>query len=688
MDDDDDNNSLMTKFSKKLVSKCIYVQILKITQTELLGMFMGAGGWNLTHVWLSDAIMAKNWPLIQELLELLLICPVDVERLKTNSCPKLIKGLSRESANESVRVLACKLVERWLRIVKGESANISAPVEVPQSTECAEQNTVVEPEPQEPIPEEPSEEVEAAKSVLEEEEEEVVLVKAEDPVTSEESGEDAVVAEAPAEQLPVYKITFRDGKQVIAKVNIADKVVKKPVADSEPETSPVEAQDHDKTESVVSESETPVTKPSDSPREVEEETITPKSKSSAVSVKSSPVVKSRKVSKSDSVSSDDGSTRSSKSSKRRSSKELPSPPKPDKKSKVKESLRLKQSAKEKNKDKFKVLRELSKDKNKEKAKEKEKLKRPSLDSANKPNHDTSFMNEKERASLAKLIPASISKLGKIPKKVRPPEETIKKSEDPPKKQEEERREKRLPVPPPPKEPKKQASISIEVRRPDVGRPKTVKVFKSKMRSTGLEEEVKPPPSRAALKKVPPPLLPPLVKPTSSLKRASPVRDTTYTPPEKKLKAAEINPEDVRKEKVGGVKLIPARPKRTTAACRAPFDPRACLSDIYFNLTNLVCSHIVLLPATSVVLVQAMLHEFDSETHKHVWMVGITSQDCCAAAFKRTLPLPGFWKMLICAHHDESNELREREIIRFVGRMVIKGSNLAKGREPLIQSEQL
>ncbi|CAG2064011.1 unnamed protein product [Timema podura] len=60
-------------------------------------MFMGAGGWNLTHVWLSDAIMAKNWPLIQELLELLLICPVDVERLKTNSCPKLIKGLSRES---------------------------------------------------------------------------------------------------------------------------------------------------------------------------------------------------------------------------------------------------------------------------------------------------------------------------------------------------------------------------------------------------------------------------------------------------------------------------------------------------------------------------------------------------------------------------------------------------------------
>lgn len=63
--------------------------------------FMAAGGWNLTHTWLSDAIVAKNWPLIQELLELLLMCPVDVERLKTNNCPKLIKGLSKESTNES-----------------------------------------------------------------------------------------------------------------------------------------------------------------------------------------------------------------------------------------------------------------------------------------------------------------------------------------------------------------------------------------------------------------------------------------------------------------------------------------------------------------------------------------------------------------------------------------------------------
>lgn len=90
----------MAKYSKKLVSKCIYIQILKCTETELLGQFMGAGGWALVHSWLTDGVMGKNWPLVQELLELLLLCPVDVPRLQSNSAPKLVKGLSREGGNE------------------------------------------------------------------------------------------------------------------------------------------------------------------------------------------------------------------------------------------------------------------------------------------------------------------------------------------------------------------------------------------------------------------------------------------------------------------------------------------------------------------------------------------------------------------------------------------------------------
>lgn len=110
--------NLMAKFSKKLVSKCIYIQILKCTETELLGQFMQTGGWSLVHMWLVDGIGSKNWPLIQELLELLLCCPVDVERLKINSTPRLVKSLSTDSAHESVRLLATKLVEQWLYIVK------------------------------------------------------------------------------------------------------------------------------------------------------------------------------------------------------------------------------------------------------------------------------------------------------------------------------------------------------------------------------------------------------------------------------------------------------------------------------------------------------------------------------------------------------------------------------------------
>lgn len=90
----------MAKYSKKLVSKCVYVQILKSTKTELLGDFMAVGGWSLVYTWLNDAIRAMNWPLVQEILELLLLSPVDVHRLKINSAPILVKGLCKDGGNE------------------------------------------------------------------------------------------------------------------------------------------------------------------------------------------------------------------------------------------------------------------------------------------------------------------------------------------------------------------------------------------------------------------------------------------------------------------------------------------------------------------------------------------------------------------------------------------------------------
>lgn len=100
--------------------------------------------------------------------------------------------------------------------------------------------------------------------------------------------------------------------------------------------------------------------------------------------------------------------------------------------------------------------------------------------------------------------------------------------------------------------KEKPSISIEVRKPDDPKPKTVKTFNSKFRKHGLEEEVKPPPSRAAvLTKKATPVLPPTV---SIPKRPSPVHNDP--PPEKKPKTI-VEPI----EKPGAIKLIPAKPKR-------------------------------------------------------------------------------------------------------------------------------
>ena len=57
---------------------------------------MGLGGWNLIYNWLIHAIEAKNYPFLIELLEVILLCPVDIERLKSNPMPRQVKALSRD----------------------------------------------------------------------------------------------------------------------------------------------------------------------------------------------------------------------------------------------------------------------------------------------------------------------------------------------------------------------------------------------------------------------------------------------------------------------------------------------------------------------------------------------------------------------------------------------------------------
>lgn len=144
--------------------------------------------------------------------------------------------------------------------------------------------------------------------------------------------------------------------------------------------------------------------------------------------------------------------------------------------------------------------------------------------------------EKDKDTLAKLQPQSLNKLGRIPRKSS--DEKIK--EDDKKKQE------------------KKASMGIEVKNPNEPRPKTVKVYNSKMRSTGLLEEAKPPPPRNAKKATAPPTIPPNLP----VKRSSPIREL-IPPPEKKTKL-EIP------ERPGAIKLIPPKPKRKFARNRYLF----------------------------------------------------------------------------------------------------------------------
>ena len=91
---------LMSKFSRKLVSKCIYVQILRATPGELLVKFLAEGGWTLLNTWFDDAIKSHNWPLVKQMLHLFLACPMTASLLKENAnehqAPKLINQLRQE----------------------------------------------------------------------------------------------------------------------------------------------------------------------------------------------------------------------------------------------------------------------------------------------------------------------------------------------------------------------------------------------------------------------------------------------------------------------------------------------------------------------------------------------------------------------------------------------------------------
>lgn len=470
---------LMTKYSKKLVSKCIYIQILKYTETDLLGLFMGSEGWLLVHMWLTESIVAKNWPLVKELLELLLLCPVDIERLKTNNCPKLVKELSKDEDHLAIRALASKLVEQWLKTVKGEQVIPVRRSDLPQIISDAQPDAEINIKTECDVANNINSNIHSVEDKVIDEVQ-VKIENSKDVDTVEQGTVADEKVDVKPEILPVLKISLKDVKEEISDVN----------------------EDNESKTSETSESEKPKEKSSSTKDKTEDGSRSSKSSSSS---------KHSSRSHSSSDKHKRSSSHRSSSSHHSSSKEKLKDKSKDKhsssSSKAKSDSRKssdKQSSSSSSSSRSKddrSSRSADKDKTKDKIKD---------DKKDKSNNSTEKLDDKT---------PSIHKLGKIPKL-----NDVK---------------------------KEKPSISIEIRKPDEPKPKTVKTFHSKFRKHGLEEEVKPPPSRAAVltKKVTA-VVPPIIQ---IPKRPSPVHSDP--PPEKKSKIIEPI------EKPGAIKLIPPKPKR-------------------------------------------------------------------------------------------------------------------------------
>jgi protein phosphatase 1 regulatory subunit 10 len=113
---------LMQKFSKKLVSKSIYIEILRATTSPLLERFLNEKGWDLLNLWFSDSIKTQNWPLCMDIITLFSECPITASLLKdtadVNPAPKLINQLRiNQTVSEEVRALANIVYVKWVGIV-------------------------------------------------------------------------------------------------------------------------------------------------------------------------------------------------------------------------------------------------------------------------------------------------------------------------------------------------------------------------------------------------------------------------------------------------------------------------------------------------------------------------------------------------------------------------------------------
>ncbi|XP_069775466.1 serine/threonine-protein phosphatase 1 regulatory subunit 10 isoform X2 [Narcine bancroftii] len=112
----------LMKDSKKLVSRCMYLNILLQTRSEdILNHFISIGGYKLLNNWLTYSKTTSNVPLLQQILLALQLLPLTVDHLKQNNTAKIVKQLSKSFEDEELRKLAQVLVNHWMTVIRSQS---------------------------------------------------------------------------------------------------------------------------------------------------------------------------------------------------------------------------------------------------------------------------------------------------------------------------------------------------------------------------------------------------------------------------------------------------------------------------------------------------------------------------------------------------------------------------------------
>ncbi|CAK8674383.1 unnamed protein product [Clavelina lepadiformis] len=112
----------LMKDGKLLVSRCVYLNILRVTEEkDLLEKFLAEGGWQIMNQWLVDAKDSENLALVLEVMKLLQRLPLRIDHLKENNTPKLVKAFAKSASCPKVKNLASSLMTSWLAIIRDSS---------------------------------------------------------------------------------------------------------------------------------------------------------------------------------------------------------------------------------------------------------------------------------------------------------------------------------------------------------------------------------------------------------------------------------------------------------------------------------------------------------------------------------------------------------------------------------------